>query len=272
MPEKYIDLSKSISEGSSSFLKKLPHFVVSIMEKVIRQEEMNHILWKYRDCEGADFHRNVIREFTLTVEIEGLENLPKSGHCFFLANHPFGILDGLILTKTVLEKYGNLRAIGNDAFMLIPNLRPYIAMVNVYGRTARESVEALEKIYRSDIPITHFPAGEVSRRYHGRIQDCPWQKSFITKAVSCQRDVVPFYFHGRNSLMFYGVNLLRRALGIKLNIELALLPSELFRKRNSRVKVSIGKPISWKEFDDTHLPVVWAQKVKERVYGLGGKF
>lgn len=265
---KHIDLAKSISESNSAFLKKLPAFLVRWIEKIICQEAMNDILERFKDCHGVEFHRKVIGEFNLEIIYEGLENLPESGKCFFVANHPFGIVDGLILTRTVLEKYGDLRAIGNDAFMLIPNLRPYIAKVNVYGMTQRESITQLESIYRSDLPITHFPAGEVSRKYHGKVQDCEWQKSFITKAVSCQRDIVPFYFHGRNSRLFYGINIVRRLLGIKLNIELMLLPRELFNKRNKTIRVTIGKPVSYQSFTSDHSALFWAQKVREHVYRL----
>jgi putative hemolysin len=268
---KYIDVAASIKESNSAFLKKLPAFVVRIVEKIIRQEDMNGILERSKDCKGAEFHRKVMEELNITLQVEGLENLPESGKCFFMANHPFGIIDGMILTKTVLEKYGDLRAIGNEAFLLIPNLRPYIAMVNVYGRSSRESITELDKIYNSNMPITHFPAGQVSRRYNGRIQDCPWQKSFIAKSVSCKRDVVPFYFHGRNSRLFYGINLLRRVLGIKLNIELMLLPREMFFQRNKKLRVTIGKPISWERFDTSQTHQQWAQKVKEHVYSLSGE-
>ena len=80
---------------------------------------------------------------------------------------------------------------------------------------------------------------------------------------------MPFHFHGRNSLLFYSVNLLRRAVGIKANLELALLPSEFFRKRNATVRVTIGKPIPWQEFDHSRTSVEWAQEVKRRVYDLG---
>jgi putative hemolysin len=265
---KYIDVAASIKDSDSDFLKKLPAFLVRWIEKIIKQDAMNGILERSKDCKGAEFHRKVMEELNVSIQLEGLENLPDSGRCFFVANHPFGIIDGMVLTKTVLEKYGDLRAIGNDAFLLIPNLRPYIAMVNVYGRTSREAITELDKIYNSDMPITHFPAGVVSRRNNGIIKDGPWQKSFIPKAISCQRNIVPFYFHGRNSRLFYGVNMVRRALGIKLNIELMLLPREMFFKRNCTIKVTIGKPISWTKFDSSCTHVHWAQKVKEHVYNM----
>lgn len=268
---KHIDLATSIKESNSEFLKKLPGFVVRRLERIIKQDEINIILDKYADCEGADFHRSIMKEFNISLEIEGIENLPENRKCFFLSNHPFGIVDGLILTKLVIEKYGTFKAIGNESFQFIPNLRPYIALVNPYGMSSKSYVTELEKVYRSDVAITHFPAGEVSRRYHGKIQDRPWQKSFISRSVSCQRDIVPFYFHGRNSTMFYGINLVRRALGIKTNIELALLPRELFLKRNKTIRLTIGKPIPWQKFDSTFPNSMWAQKVKDHVYCLSSK-
>ena len=265
---KYIDVASSIKESDSDLLKKLPDFIVHLLEKIIKQDELNCILEKYKDCEGADFHRNIIKEFNLTIEVDGLENLPENERCFFLSNHPFGIIDGMALTKTILEKYGTFKAIGNEAFRFIPNLRPYIALVNPYGISSKTAVTELEKIYKSNVAITHFPAGEVSRRYKGKIQDREWHKSFITRAVSCQRDVVPFYFHGRNSNLFYGINLARRAFGIKTNIELMLLPREMFLKRNKTIKFKIGKPIPWQKFDSSMTHLQWAQKVKEHVYTM----
>ena len=265
---KYIDVAASIKASNSNFLKKFPAFVVRWFEIIVRQDELNHILEKYKDCEGADFHRSIVKEFNLTFEIEGLENLPENGKCFFLANHPFGIIDGLSLTKTVIEKYGTFKAIGNESFNFVPNLRPYIALVNPYGLSSKLYVSELEKLYQSDSPITHFPAGIVSRRNKGKIQDSEWQKSFITRAVSCQRDIVPFYFYGKNSNLFYAVNLLRRALGIKTNLELILLPREMFLKRNKTIRFKIGKPIPWQKFDASMTHVQWAQKVREFVYAM----
>ena len=45
-----------------------------------------------------------------------------------------------------------------------------------------------------------FPAGLNSRkRKDGTIHDLPWKKTFISKSVEYQRDVVPIHFGGRNS-------------------------------------------------------------------------
>lgn len=265
---KYIDVAAGIKASDSKFLKKFPHFVVRWFEKIIRQDELNRILEKYKDCQGADFHRSIVKEFNLSIEVEGLENLPVNGRCFFLANHPFGIIDGLALTKTVIEKYGTFKAIGNESFNFVPNLRPYIALVNPYGKSPKTYVTELEKLYQSDVPVTHFPAGKVSRRYKGTVQDTDWQKSFITRAISCQRDIVPFYFYGQNSNLFYAINRIRRMLGIKINLELILLPREMFLKQNETIRFKIGKPIPWQTFDSSQTHVEWAQKVRVHIYNL----
>jgi putative hemolysin len=266
---KYIDISKIIKEGDSKVLKKLPRLVVKLVEKIIKQDEMNQILAKYSEYSGVDFLPKIIEEFNLNIDIKGLENLPENGKCFFAANHPFGVIDGLVLTRIVSKKYGTLKAIGNDAFMFLPQLRPLIAKVNVFGRSSREYIKALEDVFFSDIPVTHFPAGEVSRRYKGKIQDSAWQKSFISKSIKSERDIVPFYFYGRNSRLFYFINSMRKMFGINLNIELLLLPREMFKKRDKTIKIKIGKPISHKTFNESLSHWKWAQIIRSQVYELG---
>jgi len=264
----YINVEKQIKESNSSLLKRLPHFIIKIIAIIIKQDEINRILNKYSDSEGIEFLKNLLLELNIKVVIEGAENLPENGRCFFVANHPFGFVDGLILTNTVSEKYGDFKAIGNDLFMLIPHLRPVIAGTNVFGAKSRESIFELEKVFQSETPITHFPAGIVSRIRNKMICDEDWQKSFISKAISCKRDIVPFYFYGRNSLLFYSVFLFRKAFGIKTNFELALLPHEIFNKRNKTIRVRIGKPIPYQTFDKSMSNFEWAQYVRAQVYNL----
>lgn len=265
---KFINLSKAIDESDSKFLQKLPNFIINILKRIIHQEDLNELLTRVNHLKGVDFHNAVIKELNIKTDLLGHENLPENGHCFFFANHPYGIVDGLILTKTILDKYGDLRAIGNEAFKYIPNLVPYIAVVNAYGATSRDYILALEKVFASPVAITHFPAGEVSRKYDGKVQDREWRKSLVSKAVSHQRNLVPFYFHGHNSKTFLYISCVRKFFKLKLNLELALLPHEFFNKRNKTIKVVIGKPIPFTVFDDCFSQQEWTNKVKDFVYSL----
>ncbi|MBW6492350.1 MAG: glycerol acyltransferase [Lentimicrobium sp.] len=264
----YINIHKLIKASDSKLLKRLPDFAIYLIKLIIRQNEINRILSVYANFEGVDFLPKIIDELNIKVEIVGKENLPENGRCFFVANHPFGFVDGLILTNTVGEKYGDFRAIGNNVFMLIPHLKGNIAAVNVFGTNSREYVIDLEKVFNSDIPITHFPAGLVSRIKKGKVEDRDWQKSFIKKAVASQRNIVPFYFYGRNSLLFYFIYIARKTFGISKTLELVLLPHEIFNKRNKTIRVKIGKPISYSTFDMSRSHHDWAQFVKKQVYNL----
>ena len=269
--EKYIDVAKSIKESDSKLLTKLPSFVVRLISKIVKEKQINELLNKYSDDIGGDFLENILKELNITLKIEGLENLPKNEKCFFVSNHPFGIIDGLILTSIVNDKYGHLKAIANDAFDYIPHLKPFIISVNVYGKSSKEHITALEKTYQSNIPITHFPAGAVSRITAGKIQDDVWKKSFIKKAKQHKRDIVPFYIHGKNSNLFYSIYRIRKWFGISQNIELVLLPGEMFKKRNKIIKINIGKPIPHNSLDKTASDSEWAQKIRNQVYQLGKK-
>lgn len=265
---KYIDLDIQIQKSNSKLLKSLPNFCINWIKIITRQDELNQLLTKYSDYEGVDFLSRVIDELNINIEIEGIENLPENGKCFFVANHPFGFVDGLILTNTVAHKYGTLKAIGNDVFMLIPHLKPIITVVNVFDTNSKRYIKELEKLFSSNLPITHFPAGLVSRIKKGKIEDSAWQKGFIKKAVVCHRDIVPFYFYGKNSLLFYFIYIIRKILGISANLELVLLPHEIFNKRNKTIRVKIGKPISYTTFDKARSYHDWAQFVKKQIYNL----
>lgn len=264
----YINLDKIIKEGNSKFLKRMPQSCINLLKLYIREQEINRILTKYSDSQGIDFLLNIIDELNIKVEIDGLENLPEGGKCFFVANHPFGFVDGLILTSTVGKKYGDFRAIGNETFLLVPHLKQNIAAVNVFGTNPKNYTLELQKLFSTDMPITHFPAGLVSRIRNWRVEDSPWKKSFIKQARDNNRDIVPFYFSGKNSRVFYTIFLIRKTLGIKACLELSMLPHEIFNKRNKTIRVRIGKPIPYQTFDKSKSLNDWAEYVRKHVYSL----
>lgn len=266
---KYIDLDIIIENSDSQFLKKLPNWGIRLLKKVIHEDEINRILTKYESCQGMEFLEKIIDEFQIRLEYEGLENLPENGRCFFIANHPFGFLDSIILLKTVGEKYGDFKAIANEVFMLAPQIRPTIAAVNVFGTNPRMYIMELERIFAGELGVTLFPAGEVSRIKRWNIEDGDWHKSFISRSVKFKRDIVPFFFYGRNSVLFYTIYVFRKLLGIRLNLEMVLLTHEIFIKRKKTIRVKIGQPISWQKFDESKTHHEWAQYVKAEVYRFG---
>ena len=95
-----------------------------------------------------------------------------------------------------------------------------------------------------------------------------WNKSFSTKVVEYQRDVVPIHFEGKNSDFFYRLaNFSDRSVK-KINIAMLFLVDEMYKNVHKTFKVTIGQPIPWQTFDRSRSAKEWAQEVKSRVYKL----
>jgi putative hemolysin len=113
-----------------------------------------------------------------------------------------------------------------------------------------------------------FPAGLCSRKQKGVIRDLPWNKTFITKSVETQRDIVPIHFGGRNSEKFYRIANICKFFRLKFNVAMIYLVDEMFGNRDKTFVVKIGKPIPWQTFDKSRTPLQWAQYVQDEVYKL----
>ncbi len=264
-----IDIEKVVKKKAPELGKKLPAFLFRFLEKTICQEQMNAILRKYAGCEGVDFAKALLSELNVTTRVEGMENIPEKGRFTFASNHPLGGLDGVSFVSIFGEKYpSNIKFVVNDLLMNVKPLAPVFLPINKHGAQAKGAAEELARAYESDQQIFVFPAGLVSRIQKGGIADLEWKKSFIAKTVQYQRDVIPVYFEGLNSRFFYRLAWLRKKIGIKVNIEMIYLPSEMFKSRNKTFTIHVGKPIPWQKFDNSKSQAQWAAYVKEVVYKL----
>ena len=264
-----IDVDAILAAKAGKKAKYVPRFLVSYLKKIIHQDEVNEFLKNNSDKYGLDFIRSFMKFFNNSFEIRGLENLPADGLYTFVSNHPLGAQDGLGLGLILGEHYeGKIKFLVNDLLMNIPQLTSLFIPVNKTGGQSRNLPQQVAAAFNSDNHIVMFPAGLCSRKNKGVIRDIDWKKTFITKSVQTKRDVVPIHFEGENSKFFYRLANINKMLGIKFNIAMLYLSDEMFKNRNKKFKVTIGKPIPWQTFDKTKSPTEWAQYVKEAVYAL----
>ncbi len=266
--DKIINIEKAIRSSKSGFVKSLPRFVVSIIEKLVHQDEMNSTIKNHRDKSGVPFVNAVLEEWKVNVDIKGSKNIPQSGRFVFVANHPVGGIDALAFLSTIHRYFPDVISPSNELFNYIPNLHPVILGVNVFGTNTKNTVEKFNELFGSDSQIMIFPAGLVSRKKNGIISDPVWQKTFITKAIQFKRDIIPVHISGRNSNLFYAVDRIRKFLGIKISVEIILLPNEMHKQKNSTITLTIGEPVPWQAFTRDKSHNEWAQSVKEIVYKL----
>ena len=270
--EKTIDIEKILKDKMGGRAKFVPRFAVSWLKHIIHEDEVNQFLWESRGLSGTEWLAECVRYLDMTLQVEGLENLPDKtdGKLYtFVSNHPLGGLDGICLAAFLGARSGEaFRCVVNDLLLFIPNLRSIFLPVNKHGRQRREAAAQLEAAMRGPGQVLTFPAGLCSRRSGGVIADGAWRPSFVREAVRYERDVVPIFFDGRNSDRFYRAARWRERLGIRLNVEMIYLPDEMFRNKHQAFGVYIGAPIAWQTFSDSRRPQEWAAWMRDRVYEL----
>lgn len=264
-----IDIQAVLAQKAPRVARHVPGWLINYLARIIHQEELNEILSRYRDREGVDFMRSLIDYFDLHFELVHPERIPEKGRFIFVSNHPLGGLDGICLSTLIGDRFQDqIYYLVNDLLLHIPNLRSIFVPINKHGAQSRETALQIEAAYASDRQIITFPAGLCSRQINGCVQDLEWKKSFIQKAVTYERDIVPIFFDGKNSSFFYRFARLRKALGIRMNYEMIYLPDEMFKSKQSTFRIYFGEPIPWQTFDATRTSVEWANWVRTLAYQL----
>ena len=270
--EKTIDIDQILKGKLGAKYPFVPGFLVNWLKRIVHQDQVNAFLWESRDKTGVDWLEECVSYLDMTLKIEGKENLPSPDDkrlYTFVSNHPLGGEDGVALGAVIGRHYdGRFRYLVNDLLMNLPGLAPLCIPINKTGKQNRNFPAMVEAGFKSDHHMLLFPAGLCSRKHHGVIEDIRWTKTFVSKSVEYQRDVVPIHFSGQNSNFFYRLaNFSDRFL--PFNLAMLFLVDEMYKNVHKTFEIRIGKPIPWQTFDKSKTPMEWAQFVKRQVYLLG---
>lgn len=269
--EKTIDIEKVLKDKMGAKAKFVPGFLVRWLKRIVHQDEINAFLWENRDKTGVEWLEACVSYLDIKLEIEGKENLPAANDkrlYTIVSNHPLGGQDGVALGAIVGRHFdGRFRYLVNDLLMNLPGLAPLCIPINKTGSQSRNFPAMVKAGFESNNHMLMFPAGLCSRRHNGLIRDIPWSKTFISKSVEYQRDIIPIHFSGQNSNFFYRLaNFSDRFL--PFNLAMIFLADEMYKNVHKSFQVKIGKPIPWQTFDKSKSPQEWAQFVREQVYSL----
>jgi putative hemolysin len=262
---KPIVLKDLVAEKNPNLAKKIPGFVYGLLNRLLHIGGINEIIMKYGHLSGIPFVESVINHFDIKCIYQGTENLPYEGSHIFASNHPLGGFDGLLLISGVTKHLGKSLFLVRDELTKIPPLKELFIPINKFG-SQHSSVTLIMEAYKSDSQILVFPSGLASRKIKGQITDLVWQKHFIQKSIEYHRNVIPVHIEGKNSAFFYWLANFRKFIGIRFNIEMFLLPDELFKNRGKTFIISFGEPINWQTFDRSKSMNEWAAYVRNIVY------
>lgn len=269
--KKFIDLKNLIKSKNPGLAKWLPGFVFNYLRKTIHEDEINAFLHNHHTQNDHDFCNEIIAYLNIKIQVNGLENIPKTGPVIIAMNHPLGGMDAIAFITALKDHRKDLKYIVNDILMNLENLKGLFVGVNKHGKNEQSTRQNIIDAFESDEAICIFPAGLVSRKQQGKIEDLEWKKTFITYSNKLNQPIVPVHIEGQLSNFFYRLANFRKAIGIKANIEMLYLADELFNQRNKTISFTIGKPILPQDYN--HLPSERKQAafVKQTVYNLANK-
>ncbi|WP_068596800.1 lysophospholipid acyltransferase family protein [Vaginella massiliensis] len=215
------------------------------VKMMTRLNVLNAIYDRGKHLEADQFLDYLLDDIDVDYEIhaEDLSRIPKTGPFILLSNHPLGALDGIIMMHAIRKIRPDFKVMGNFLLQKIEPLNPIVIPVNPF-ETRKEvynSVSGLRaalKHLKENGSLGIFPAGEVSYKDDtGEIVDRQWQNSVIRLVQKANVPVIPMYFRSRNSAFFYRVSKLHP------DLQTAMLPSEMIKKRTKPIRIRIGKPI-----------------------------
>jgi putative hemolysin len=263
-----LNVDKVIAAKSPVLHKLLPGFVIRYFERLVHQKELNYYLITYGHLVGVDFIDAVLKDMNTSLELIGLENIPKIEKCLVASNHPLGGLDGLALMLAVSKVRRDILFPVNDILLNIKNLEVLFIPINKLGSNT-QNIQILNDTFASGKLICYFPFGLVSRKKNGKIMDLEWKTTFLTKARKFERDIVPTYISGRNTDFFYNLANFRKKFKIKANLEMLFLPDEMIKQKKQTITITFGKPVPYQFFDKRHTMAEWAELMRQYVYKLG---
>lgn len=214
-------------------------------------DKVNDVHSRGFDHPGPEFVKFLLDDFNIKLRIDNeqvLDHLPE-GAFITVSNHPFGALDGITLIHLIASRRPQYKVMVNMILNHITAMRPNFIAVDQTASDDPEKKavsirgirEAMKQV-RSGQPIGFFPAGAVSKiNWKYQLNDRQWQPNIIRLIEQLKVPVIPIYFHGSNSFLF-------NFLGVVCwQLRTLRLPSEVWRKCNTTLHISVGDPISVEE-------------------------
>ncbi len=200
--------------------------------------------------------------------------IPKEGPLIIVSNHPFGALDGIILSHLIEKRRKDFKMLVNNVLTeRIPELKPNFLDLELYQKgTKRINSNALavkaaiDYVENQKAVLVVFPAGtpSLAKVPWGTAIDMPWKSGVARIIKGCSCDILPVFFKGQNSRIYQTLGLTGRRFKV---LRTLILGRELVRKIGSTTLVRFGSPIPGETLKGLSIPEV-LKHLRERVYLL----
>ena len=233
----------------AEFRKKLGVFrwLAPLLDGFFKVRAFDDYLERLRAAGRPDFFTSALEhaEVNSTWSDTSLARVPRQGPLVVMANHPHGLIDGIVAMDFLLKVRPDTLVVGNQWLEKIYGIHPWL--ISVDPNNAPESQELNVKGTRRILAhlkaggcILAFPAGEVSSWHlgYGRVQDPQWSSSLVRLARKTQATVLPLYIAGQNSTVF-------QTLGwVCPPLRTAMLLREFMQQAHKVIALRVANPVS----------------------------
>lgn len=242
------------------------------LEKLLALPGINGIYSRATQQAGIDalqFCEGCLNDMDVAVKLskDDLDRIPRSGPLVIVANHPFGGVEGLILSSVLLKARPDFKVMVNYMLGLIPELRPVCVFVDPFGTDIQKNVRGLKQCLghlRGGGCLGVFPSGEVSHLQLSTrtIEDPKWSQQIGGLIRRTGAAVLPVFFEGNNGPVFQIAGLIHPRL------RTALLPRATLNTRHKTAVMQIGRVISAREIGSFKTDDDVASFLRNRTYAL----
>lgn len=213
-----------------------------------------------------------VRHLKLSVHYNtgGISQIPKDGPLVIVANHPFGVLDGIVISYIIAQVRSDFLVLTNSVLYQVPEIEAQLLPVDFSEdrgalmtnlQTRRSAREHLAK----GGALVVFPGGAVStvpRPHHKRAIDPRWKSFTAQLIVRSKAAVTPIFFDGQNSRLF------QLASHLSQTLRLSLLFNEVSRRIGTRVQIVIGGTMAFDALPNFENGQELADKLRALTYAL----
>ncbi len=200
------------SKSEHNFAQRL---IIKTIESLTGKKKLEKLYNNYsiNTKNPHTFWSDILEEMKINIINKSNNNLliPKFGPLLIIANHPFGIIDGLILCSLVSKVRSDFKIMTHETLQFLPQLTDFILPVefgnidkNAKKRNIETAKSAKDQLNNGGVLII-FPSGSVStaRSLKSEAEDDDW-KLFPAKLIQQTKvDVMPIYFDGKNGVLFH---------------------------------------------------------------------